>query len=67
MENPSFQQMSRQRLMNVYMYELVNYLLDILLPGDKTNCFLLKCSLKNLNVTAININLIKFKGIHDLW
>jgi hypothetical protein len=50
----------------MYENELANYLLDILLPGDETNCFLLKCSLKNLNATAININLVKFKGIHDL-
>ena len=50
----------------VWMNELANYLLDILLPGDETNCFLLKCSLKNLNATAININLVKFKVIHNL-
>jgi hypothetical protein len=48
------------------MNELANYLLDILLPGDETNCFLLKCSLKNLNVAAINISLIKVNGIHEL-
>jgi hypothetical protein len=48
------------------MYELANYLLDILLPGDEANCFLLTCSLKNLNVTEIDIGLIKLKGMHDL-
>jgi hypothetical protein len=49
------------------MNELANYLLDILLPGDETNCFLLKCSLKNLNATAINITLAKFKGIYTTY